>query len=87
MIDPVPVVVDIADEVEVVLLPAALVSRARAALPEGDHPRLLRAIALLVRGLGERRALPAVEEWLVAGPATLRSLPEAVDAALGDAGA
>jgi hypothetical protein len=77
VIDAEPVVIDIDDDVEAILLPSDLVARVRASAPVADQGRLLAAIALLVARVGADEALAAVDGWLN-GSGALRFLPEAV---------
>jgi hypothetical protein len=77
VIDAVPVVIDIDDDVEAVLLPSDLVDKVRASVPVADQARMLAAIALLVARVGADEAIGAVDGWLNS-PGALRFLPDAV---------
>lgn len=82
MAEPTPVVLDVDDDVEVVLLPASLVAKARAVAPAAEQRRLLQTMALLVVRLGADAALPALAEWLDRDPAMLAAFPERIRSAL-----
>ena len=81
MPEPLPVVIEIDDTVDVVLVPADLAARARAVAPH-EEARLLQLLALLLARLGAETAIPAVTGWLDHSPEALLAFPEPVRAAL-----
>ncbi len=84
MSEAVPIVIDIGDDVDVVLLPAVLVEAVHAAAAEADRPHLRQLIALLFARLGEEAAMPAALAWLETTPEALTDFPESLRAALAD---
>ena len=78
------IVIDIDDTVEVVLVPAELASRARAATPPAEQRRMLQLIGLLFARLGAEIARPLVETWLTRSPQALLAFPDPLRRALVD---
>jgi hypothetical protein len=81
---PVPVVIDLEDDVDVILLPAELAAKARACAPGFGEARLLGTIALLIARLGAETALPAIAACLEDDPGVLIDFPERLRSALAD---
>ena len=84
MTAPVPVVIDMADDVDVILLPAELAEKARACSTGFGEARLLGTIALLIARLGAETALPAIYACFEDDPRVLIDFPERIRTALAD---
>ena len=81
---PIPIVIDIDDTVDVVLLPAELVTQVCASAPASEQRRALQMIGLLFARLGAEIARPLVETWLTRSPHALIAFPDPLRTALVD---
>jgi hypothetical protein len=82
MPQPLPVVIEIDDTVDVILVPSELAMRARSAAPAAEQRPVLEVIALLLARLGSETAVPAIHDWLDRDPQRLTSFPEPLRSAL-----
>jgi hypothetical protein len=72
---PTPVVIDIDDSVDVVLVPADIATRAGTLVPGTYLPDAMQTLALLIARLGSATARPAIHLWLDS-PGFLQSFPQ-----------
>jgi hypothetical protein len=75
---PTQVVIDIDDTLDVVEIPPELSRRAAEMVPEGDLPRVLQLIGLLIARLGRDSAVPVIQSWMAHTPTVLTDFPEAL---------